>query len=327
MVAHQGEVGVVRQVARIGLQAAEAPFLPDVPPQFSFRTGQAGRLAREGEVRRRVVSVDEKLLLGIDGDRLGHMRIERFTPVHEATLSLRVFLPFRPRYRRGAVVRLLAPLHVEVMPKGEGVSVDLARLGEDDRFAVIEAVVPCELLAEGRKPFRREIRVEHQPWHGGFDELDRQVPGVDPVQRLHLAPGSILLGCNRDLKTLQESRHRLVGPDHREAESKPRADPGGAPAILAVRPDGPHKRNQRADEAECHQPSIADLLAACGIGLSLKFLDFGNQRAVCRDVNAGTIRQLIELLARQRGEFLAKLVPVARKRLVDVLDQKNVPLA
>ena len=59
----------------------------------------------------------------------------------------------------------------------------------------------------------------------------------------------------------------------------------------------------------------------------LKHLDFGHERTIRPDVDARANRQFLELLAHQRGEFLTKLVTIARKRLVDVLDQKNVPLA
>ena len=56
-------------------------------------------------------------------------------------------------------------------------------------------------------------------------------------------------------------------------------------------------------------------------------LDFFREGPVGFDVDAGDARELGELLTRQPGELFAELVAVAGERLVDVLDQKNVPLA
>ena len=83
----------------------------------------------------------------------------------------------------------------------------------------------------------------------------------------------------------------------------------------------------RPDERERHEPAVAGLLGARGIGFPLQHLDFADKGAVCADVHTGLPRQLLELPARKLGEFPPKLVAVARKRLVDVLDQKNVSLA
>jgi hypothetical protein len=53
----------------------------------------------------------------------------------------------------------------------------------------------------------------------------------------------------------------------------------------------------------------------------------GYERTIRPDVNAGTFRKFLELLTRQRGELPAKFITVTRKRLIDILNQKKVPLA
>ena len=97
--------------------------------------------------------------------------------------------------------------------------------------------------------------------------------------------------------------------------------------VRAVRGHRPYKRRDGTDEPDGHEPAVAGLFRASGIGFALKLLDFGHERAVRLDVNARALRELLEFLARQRGELLAEFVTVTRKRLVDVLNQKKVPLA
>ena len=217
------------------------------------------------------------------------------------------------------------------MAEDERISVDGARLREDDGLAVVKRIVPAELAVERRKPVRREIRIERQPRDGGLDQLDRHVPGIEPVQRLHLLPGDGLLRVNLRQETRQQCRRRPVKRNHHAAENDARGDPRGTPvADLSLQigeDDGHPKGDGRPDKTQRHQPAITGLLGARGIGLALQLLDLGNKGAVGADIHVGFLRQLLELLARQRGELLAKLVTVTRKRLIDVLDQKNVPLA
>ena len=181
------------------------------------------------------------------------------------------------------------------------------------------------------KPACREVRIELQPWDGSLYQLDGDIPGVEPVQRLHLLPRHSRLLGNARLKVGDELGDRVEQGNHDDSKSKPRHYAEDAhPLCLLVRVahrQHAYERQSRADESYRHEAAVAGLLGTCRIGLPLKAPDLGHERTVRPDVNAGAGRQLVELLPRQPGEFLPKLVAVARKRLIYVLGQKNVPLA
>ena len=252
-------------------------------------------------------------------------------PVDRVHSPVRVPFPFRPCYFLCPLVCLFTPFHVEIVTEHKRVPVYDARLREDDGFAVVERVIPVELAVERRKPVCREIRVEFQPRDGGLYQLDGDVPGVEVVQRLHLFPCDGFLGGDSRFQGCQRLCRRVVERNHRDTEGDTGDDSRNAPSIhlrgrIACGDDS-HERGDCPDEPERHQPSIAGLLASRGISLFLQILYFRHKGAVGADIHIGLPRQFLKLLARQRGELLAKLVAVACKRFIDVLDQKNVPLA
>ena len=170
-----------------------------------------------------------------------------------------------------------------------------------------------------------------QTGHGRLDQLDGDVPRVEPVQRLHLLPCGFRLRGDLRLEAGEPFRHCAVEGDQDDSQNQSRHYAEDAQAlrlgVRAVRGHRADERSRRPDETDGHQAPVARLLRACGTGLALQSPDLGHERAVRAGVNAGALRQLPELRARQHGERPAEFVTVARQRLIDVRDQKKVPLA
>ena len=66
VVAHQGEVRIVVEVARVGLQLVETPLLAERIPESAPLPDKTGWLARKGKIRRGVISIDEELVVAVD---------------------------------------------------------------------------------------------------------------------------------------------------------------------------------------------------------------------------------------------------------------------